>query len=488
MIWTCPSCNRTYPSDGGNIRCICHCQKAIEVSQRDDYLPCLHRGEVIEEINCGCNGKPKIYSCDIHKKCYLRKIPKIPPNSIANANMCLLCDDRKRFKTGRLGIAGVVHNQIGGTETYWQLLAKTIGVTGFALPETPISKSPYYPVFEGDAALEELSSKVDYLIVWGIVDKAKQTEGPIRIAMHHGSLASTWANTVFENELQWCEKAIAINPTVAEYYKVPCIENCIDTDYFSSVKRNIKDKVILWLHRNALEKRPELLIKIAAELPDGWRVVASLPENMSSKNLECIGYTNNKAEWLNKASVFISTADQEGFGYSVAEAMAAGIPVVSAPVGICINPNICEQVATDDPSDWVKAIIKAGSKVDYAKEFIKNNYDLKRWTEQWERFMTNKSQPSNKIDTSEGPGTELTKLLSWFAKDTPGCKCKDRAHIMDIWGVQGCRNNIETILDWLEEAAKQRSLPFVRALAKSLVNLAINRAESCTPKDASSST
>ncbi len=85
----------------------------------------------------------------------------------------------------------------------------------------------------------------------------------------------------------------------------------------------------------------------------------------------------------------------------------------------------------------------------------------------------------------EGPGTELTKLLSWFAKDTPGCKCKDRAHTMNIWGVQGCRNNIETILDWLEEAAKDRNLPFIRSLAKSLVNLAINRAESCTPKDAS---
>lgn len=88
----------------------------------------------------------------------------------------------------------------------------------------------------------------------------------------------------------------------------------------------------------------------------------------------------------------------------------------------------------------------------------------------------------------EGPGTELTKMLSWFAKDTPGCKCRDRANTMNIWGVQGCRNNIETILDWLEEAAKERSIPFIRPLARSLVNLAINRAESCTPKDASSST
>lgn len=95
---------------------------------------------------------------------------------------------------------------------------------------------------------------------------------------------------------------------------------------------------------------------------------------------------------------------------------------------------------------------------------------------------------ANKGNSDSGPGTELTKILSWFAKDTPGCKCKDRANTMNIWGVKGCRNNIETILDWLEEAAKERSILFIRPLAKSLVNLAINRAESCTPKNASSST
>jgi hypothetical protein len=89
------------------------------------------------------------------------------------------------------------------------------------------------------------------------------------------------------------------------------------------------------------------------------------------------------------------------------------------------------------------------------------------------------------VNIGEGPGTELTKILSWFAKDTPGCKCKDRAHTMNIWGVQGCKNNMDTILDWLQESAKERKIPYVRSLARSLVNLAIKRAESCIPKDAS---
>jgi|LakMenEpi03Aug12_release.lakeMendotaPanAssembly.Ray.scaffolds.fasta_scaffold503657_2 hypothetical protein len=108
---------------------------------------------------------------------------------------------------------------------------------------------------------------------------------------------------------------------------------------------------------------------------------------------------------------------------------------------------------------------------------------VKEYIYQIKHLLTTE-EPDQKV-VGEGPGTELTKLLSWFAKDTPGCKCKDHANLMNVWGVDGCRNNMETILQWLETAAKDRGIPFIKPLAKSLVNLAIKRAESCTPKDAS---
>ena len=94
---------------------------------------------------------------------------------------------------------------------------------------------------------------------------------------------------------------------------------------------------------------------------------------------------------------------------------------------------------------------------------------------------------SSQESTGKGPGTELKKILSWFATDTPSCGCKDRQIKMDTWGAQGCRDNIETILDWLQEEAGKRSIPFVRLIAKQLVLLAISRAEKCTQNDASSS-
>ena len=95
-------------------------------------------------------------------------------------------------------------------------------------------------------------------------------------------------------------------------------------------------------------------------------------------------------------------------------------------------------------------------------------------------------KPSD-TDLGNGPGTELKKLLSWFAVDTPTCECLSRARLMNTWGPQGCRDNMSTILVWLHEEALNRGLPFVKMVAQQLVLLAISRAESCTQKNATSS-
>jgi hypothetical protein len=80
-----------------------------------------------------------------------------------------------------------------------------------------------------------------------------------------------------------------------------------------------------------------------------------------------------------------------------------------------------------------------------------------------------------------GPGTELKKLLSGIGiKAESGCKCADRARHMDFMEAKEpgwTQNNMEEILDWLEEEARKRNLPFVRAGARVLVKLAIRRAK-----------
>jgi len=93
-----------------------------------------------------------------------------------------------------------------------------------------------------------------------------------------------------------------------------------------------------------------------------------------------------------------------------------------------------------------------------------------------------------------GPGTELTKLFAWFGfRHTPSCACARHARQMDKWGPDGCEENIEEVLDWLDEEAKKRTvtrviatpggaatmedtMPFSRPVAEQIVRLAIRRA------------
>lgn len=79
-----------------------------------------------------------------------------------------------------------------------------------------------------------------------------------------------------------------------------------------------------------------------------------------------------------------------------------------------------------------------------------------------------------------GPGTELKKLISWFIykRDVEGCQsCYDREIQMNQWGPEGCRSNINIIVDWLRESAAKHSLPFSETLVKILINKAIRNSE-----------
>ena len=81
--------------------------------------------------------------------------------------------------------------------------------------------------------------------------------------------------------------------------------------------------------------------------------------------------------------------------------------------------------------------------------------------------------------STTGPGTQLANLLKWFgikAKEK-GCGCKSMQKKMDKNGAQWCRDHKAEILDHLAKEAAKRNLPFVKALASKLVELAIRRAE-----------
>lgn len=96
-------------------------------------------------------------------------------------------------------------------------------------------------------------------------------------------------------------------------------------------------------------------------------------------------------------------------------------------------------------------------------------------------WNTNKNQNDIQNKVPFGPGTQLKNLLSRIGIEAnTGCKCGDRArHIDYMESIEPgwTEKNIEEIIDWMEEEAKKRNLPFIRAGAKVLVKLAIRRAK-----------
>ena len=62
-------------------------------------------------------------------------------------------------------------------------------------------------------------------------------------------------------------------------------------------------------------------------------------------------------------------------------------------------------------------------------------------------------------------------MIAWFAKPSETCNCETRVDTMNDWGAEGCRQNIDTIVDWLLEEAQARGLPhgrFTATVARSL--------------------
>lgn len=77
---------------------------------------------------------------------------------------------------------------------------------------------------------------------------------------------------------------------------------------------------------------------------------------------------------------------------------------------------------------------------------------------------------------ANGPGTHLKGLLARIGiQAKPNCSCAKRAAEMDINGPQWCEANIDTISGWLSAEASKRGLPYVHAVGKALVRLAIRR-------------
>lgn len=117
------------------------------------------------------------------------------------------------------------------------------------------------------------------------------------------------------------------------------------------VERNGSRRRLVSLTRLAHEKRPELVVRafasIANDFPD-WDFdiygdgylrpwIANLIEKLAPGQIKLHGFVTDPYSVLRNADLFVSTSWVEGFGNSIWEALACGVPVVATEAGSSVR-------------------------------------------------------------------------------------------------------------------------------------------------------
>jgi hypothetical protein len=110
-------------------------------------------------------------------------------------------------------------------------------------------------------------------------------------------------------------------------------------------------------------------------------------------------------------------------------------------------------------------------------------YDIKDVMEcvvkqEGEMWTIDPDHPKYPATLNKGVGTELKNILSTMGiHSSINCRCRARAIKMNSEGIDWCKENRDTIVDWLQEEARTRKLPFVKFAGYKILNWSIKRAE-----------
>ena len=349
-----------------------------------------------------------------------------PSGTIPAAIQCSACPEYKQIEPqelwpaikvrpsteNRVGFLSASYMKIGGTETFHRSLLprlkQTTNVSGFAA-------TAFYggdgselavPYGTGVAKARQLAAHCDVLVVWGIQDliQVLPFNRPKVIAVHHADWSSEWSNEIILNQLDLIDVVICVNKDTSEKL-VSCgkpvhyVPNAIDPDRLAPSGNQINlrtefgipasSKIVLFGHRMSEEKRPSFAVDIARHLPDGWTMVIAGdgPELENTRaaaakcsNVRVVGACDSLADWLAISDRFLSLSTFEGFGLSIGEAMAAGVPTISTPTGIA--PGLANILPTDSSAaEWANAIIQA--KVFVTPSEILERFSVQRMVDSW---------------------------------------------------------------------------------------------------------
>ncbi len=154
--------------------------------------------------------------------------------------------------------------------------------------------------------------------------------------------------------------------------KVARISNPLIAPRALSVEQNGHRRRLVSLSRLSADKRPDLSIhafaSIAADFPE-WHfelygdgpmraTIAEMIQKLAPGRIRLRGFAKNPYDVLSGADLFVSTSWVEGFGNSIWEAMACGIPVVATEAGTTIRALVRDRIDGMISNDTVPALAR----------------------------------------------------------------------------------------------------------------------------------
>ena len=286
---------------------------------------------------------------------------------------------------GSIGFIAPCYMQIGGTESWHRsLLPRLRGVVGFVSLDPTMSSGDLDALGcvtdVGIEAAKHLAKKCGVLVVWNVGDRLKRiVEGASCkvISASHGGPGESWNLTSLQAQAPWTDHMVTIckdsQADVPAGIASTVIPNAPDPSRIvpSQALPRPARKLAISISRFSPEKRLHFLADLFRDhLPDWelWLVGAkqgiggaSIEE---SDNVRVFEATQTPGDYYAVADLFVQATGNEGYGLSAAEALLAGLPVVSHPVGLFADKpklaTIVHRRATKQ--DWVQAIRTAQPK------------------------------------------------------------------------------------------------------------------------------
>jgi len=305
---------------------------------------------------------------------------------------------------GSVGFIAPCYLPIGGTETWHRsLLPRLRGVAGFVSLDPTMSSGDMDALGcvtdVGIEAAKHLAKKCGVLVVWNVGDRLQRiVDGASckAISVSHGGPGESWNLTSLRAQAPWTDHMVTIcedsQADVPHGIASTIIPNAPDPNRIKPTQTLPKParKLAISISRFSPEKRLNFLANLFRyHLPDWELWLIGAKQGIGgvtieeSDNVRVFPATQTPGDYYAVADLFVQATGNEGYGLSAAEALLAGLPVVSHPVGLFADKpelaTIVEHGATE--ADWVHAICTAQIKS------IDDLDNIDDWVDRWQSLI-----------------------------------------------------------------------------------------------------